>query len=42
MKVDIYYEDWFFYEILEKVYNLKDCYLDRIVFGDINEKEEYL
>lgn len=42
MKVDTYHEDWFLYEILEKAYNLKDCYLDRTVFAVINEKEEYL
>lgn len=38
MKVETYH----FYEILEKEYNLKDCYLDRTVFAVINEKEEYL
>ena len=42
MKVDAYHEDWFLHEILEKAYNLKDCYLDRTVFAVINEKEEYL
>ena len=42
MKVDTYHEDWFLYEISEKAYNLKDCYLDRTVFAVINEKEEYL